>query len=195
MSLPKLGIFADTRAQAAYLEEIARLAGWEASADNASAVLLSGECECPADVTEASFFRLGSKQASDPENVRVVTAPLKAGNLIDILVRVRLASQSGPAQVPIGPAILDTRENLWILEGQAPLRLTDKETAILIYLKEAEGMPVSRQTLLDAVWAYAQGVETHTLETHIYRLRQKIESDPAKPEILLTDGAGYKIPV
>ena len=76
---------------------------------------------------------------------------------------------------------------------QQKLKLTDKERDILLTLIGAGGQPVTRQALLDEVWAYAPGVETHTLETHIYRLRQKIEADPADPRIVLTDDAGYKI--
>lgn len=72
-------------------------------------------------------------------------------------------------------------------------KLTDKERDMLLILIAAEGKSVTRQNLLDSVWAYAPDVETHTLETHIYRLRQKIEEDPASPKILLTDDIGYRI--
>jgi DNA-binding response OmpR family regulator len=67
------------------------------------------------------------------------------------------------------------------------VRLTEKETAILRFLYRAGQMPVSRETLLQEVWGYNSGVTTHTLETHIYRLRQKVEKDAANPEILVTD--------
>jgi len=72
------------------------------------------------------------------------------------------------------------------------IRLTDKEAAILKYLYRA-GQAVSRQTLLGAVWGYNQAVTTHTLETHVYRLRQKIEADPQNARLLLTDGGGYRL--
>ena len=73
------------------------------------------------------------------------------------------------------------------------VRLTEKETAILRFLYRAGQMPVSRETLLQEVWGYNSGVTTHTLETHIYRLRQKIEKDAANPEILVTEAGGYKL--
>jgi DNA-binding response OmpR family regulator len=68
-----------------------------------------------------------------------------------------------------------------------------KETAILRFLYRAGQAPVSRETLLQEVWGYNSGVTTHTLETHIYRLRQKIEKDAANPEILVTEAGGYKL--
>ena len=61
------------------------------------------------------------------------------------------------------------------------VRLTEKETAILRYLYRAGQKPVSRETLLQEVWGYNSGVTTHTLETHVYRLRQKVEKDAANP--------------
>ncbi len=73
------------------------------------------------------------------------------------------------------------------------VHLTDKETSILRYLYRAGRKPVSRETLLNEVWGYNPGVTTHTLETHIYRLRQKIEADPSNAEILVTEPGGYKL--
>jgi DNA-binding response OmpR family regulator len=73
------------------------------------------------------------------------------------------------------------------------MRLTEKETAILRYLYRAGQRPVSRETLLQEVWGYNSGLTTHTLETHIYRLRQKVEKDAASPAILVTEAGGYKL--
>ena len=73
------------------------------------------------------------------------------------------------------------------------IRLTDKEAAILKFLYRAGGKAVARQTLLNEVWGYNAAVTTHTLETHVYRLRQKIEPDPAQAQILVTEGGGYRL--
>jgi DNA-binding response OmpR family regulator len=73
------------------------------------------------------------------------------------------------------------------------VRLTDKECRILKYLLRANAAPVNRATLLADVWGFNSGVTTHTLETHIYRLRQKMESDPGNPQLLLTDRGAYRL--
>ena len=73
------------------------------------------------------------------------------------------------------------------------VRLTDKETSILKYLYRSGAKSVSREELLTEVWGYNAGVTTHTLETHIYRLRQKIEPDPGNARLLMTDPGGYRL--
>jgi DNA-binding response OmpR family regulator len=73
------------------------------------------------------------------------------------------------------------------------IRLTDKESAILKFLYRAGGAPVPRPILLHEVWAYSSAANTHTLETHVYRLRQKIEVDPGRPQLLLTENGAYKL--
>jgi hypothetical protein len=71
--------------------------------------------------------------------------------------------------------------------------LTDRECSILKYLYRAGGKAVPRQVLLNEVWGYNSLMTTHTLETHIYRLRQKIEADPSRPSLLLTQSGSYKL--
>jgi DNA-binding response OmpR family regulator len=73
------------------------------------------------------------------------------------------------------------------------IRLTEKEAAILKFLYRAGGRPVPRNVLLNDVWGYNNNVTTHTLETHIYRLRQKIEPNPAENRILVTEAGGYRL--
>jgi DNA-binding response OmpR family regulator len=73
------------------------------------------------------------------------------------------------------------------------IRLTEKETNILKYLYRAGAQAVSREELLTEVWGYNAGVTTHTLETHIYRLRQKIEPDPTSARLLVTETGGYRL--
>ena len=71
--------------------------------------------------------------------------------------------------------------------------MTEKEASIIKYLYRTGGKVVSRDTLLEEVWGYNSGVTTHTLETHVYRLRQKIEHDPSNAAILVTESGGYKL--
>ena len=77
--------------------------------------------------------------------------------------------------------------------AQKKIRLTEKETNILKYLYRAGEKPISREELLAEVWGYNAGVTTHTLETHVYRLRQKIEPDPSNAKLLLTEAGGYRL--
>jgi len=74
-----------------------------------------------------------------------------------------------------------------------PVRLTEKEAALLARLCRAEGRPVTRDTLLREVWGYSPNVSSHTVETHVYRLRRKIESGPETPRIVLSDEGGYRL--
>jgi hypothetical protein len=186
-----------SEAMALYLASIVEMAGFEAViTDNADfpAILMLICGNKPVQSRQGrKILWLGGQENDTSEDVRVLRAPLKASHLIEVLHKeIDLASAS-PSRLVIGSGTLDTRDNLWIVEGVPAVRLTEKETAILLLLKESGGLKVSRQDLLEKVWAYAEGVETHTLETHIYRLRQKIEQDPSNPEILLTVEDGYRL--
>jgi DNA-binding response OmpR family regulator len=98
---------------------------------------------------------------------------------------------NGDAAVRIGPYTFHPSAKL-LQEGARKVRLTEKETNILKFLHASAGT-VPRDILLHEVWGYGPTVATHTLETHIYRLRKKIEQDPAKAQILLTEGGGYRL--
>jgi DNA-binding response OmpR family regulator len=100
-------------------------------------------------------------------------------------------ASSDSAAVKIGPYTFHPSAKLLQADGRK-VRLTEKETNILKFLHASAGT-VSRDILLHEVWGYGPAVATHTLETHIYRLRKKIERDPAKAQILLTEGGGYRL--
>lgn len=89
---------------------------------------------------------------------------------------------------------LDLREKiLKNCETQEVLRLTEKEAQLLRFFHQNKGQEISRDRLLKEIWEYHPEAETHTLETHIYRLRQKLEEDPNAPQILLNGKEGYWI--
>jgi DNA-binding response OmpR family regulator len=113
--------------------------------------------------------------------------------LARIRAQLRSHEASEDAIFPIGPYSFRPGGKLLVNERGSKVRLTDKETAILRYLYRAGQKPVSREVLLQEVWGYKSGVTTHTLETHIYRLRQKIEKDPANAALLVTEAGGYKL--
>ena len=124
-----------------------------------------------------------------------ITKPFRLGVLLArIRAQLRQFEQSEDAVFTIGPYTFQPSAKL-LLDEQTnkKVRLTEKETAILKYLYRVGSKVVGRDTLLGEVWGYNAGVTTHTLETHVYRLRQKIEPDPAHARILVTEPGGYRL--
>lgn len=125
-----------------------------------------------------------------------VAKPFKLGVLLArIRAQLRQFEQSEDAVFTIGPYTFRPANKLLLDNEKAgkKVRLTEKETAILKFLLRAGTKPVPRETLLTEVWGYNAGVSTHTLETHIYRLRQKIERNPGDAALLVTDPGGYRL--
>jgi DNA-binding response OmpR family regulator len=113
--------------------------------------------------------------------------------LARIRAQLRQHEASEDAVFNVGPYTFRPGSKLLLNSNGKKVWLTVKETAILKHLYRAGQQPVSREVLLQELWAYNSGVTTHTLETHIYRLRQKVENDPANPAILVTESGGYKL--
>lgn len=123
-----------------------------------------------------------------------VTKPYKFAVLLArIRAQLRSHEHSEGAVFRLGSYEFRPAAKMLIDQHQKKIRLTEKETNILKYLYRAGEKPVSREELLAEVWGYNAGVTTHTLETHVYRLRQKIEIDPANAKLLLTEAGGYKL--
>ena len=123
-----------------------------------------------------------------------VTKPFKFAVLLArIRAQLRQHEQSEDAVFAIGQYTFKPASKLLIDEAGSKIRLTEKETSILKYLYRQGEKVVTRDVLLHEVWGYNAGVTTHTLETHIYRLRQKIEKDPSNAELLVTETGGYKL--
>ncbi len=123
-----------------------------------------------------------------------VAKPFKFAVLLArIRSHLRQHEQSEDAVFQVGPYQFKPASKILLREDNKKIRLTEKETSIIKFLYRAGEQSISRETLLQDVWGYNAGVSTHTLETHIYRLRQKIERDPSHAEILVTEGGGYKL--
>jgi DNA-binding response OmpR family regulator len=124
-----------------------------------------------------------------------ITKPFKLSVLLARLrAQLRQHEQSEDAVFTIGPYTFRPSAKLMVDgSGRKKVRLTEKETAILKYLYRAGERVIGRDVLLGEVWGYNAGVTTHTLETHIYRLRQKIEREPSRAEILITEPGGYRL--
>lgn len=123
-----------------------------------------------------------------------VVKPFKFAVLLArIRAQLRQHEASEDAVFQIGPYTFRPGGKLLVSPKGSKLKLTEKETAILRFLYRAGQKVVSREVLLAEVWGYNAAVTTHTLETHIYRLRQKIETDPSHARILVTEPGGYKL--
>ncbi len=124
-----------------------------------------------------------------------VTKPFRLNVLLARLrAQLRQHEASEDAVFAIGPYTFRPSAKLLLDDAKrTKIRLTEKETSILKYLYRAGDRTIGRDVLLNEVWGYNSGVTTHTLETHIYRLRQKVEREPATPEILITEPGGYRL--
>lgn len=123
-----------------------------------------------------------------------ITKPFKFPVLLARLrAQLRQHEQSEDAIFTLGPYTFKPAVKMLLTEDDKKIRLTEKETNILKFLYRATESVVPRDTLLHEVWGYNAGVTTHTLETHIYRLRQKIEPDPSHASLLVTESGGYRL--
>ncbi|MBZ0128497.1 MAG: response regulator transcription factor [Rhodobacteraceae bacterium] len=123
-----------------------------------------------------------------------VTKPFKFPVLLArIRAQLRQHEQSEDAIFQLGPYTFKPANKMLVTEDDKKIRLTEKETNILKFLYRATDGVVARDVLLHEVWGYNAGVTTHTLETHIYRLRQKIEPDPSNARLLVTESGGYRL--
>ena len=123
-----------------------------------------------------------------------ITKPFRFGILLArIRAQLRQHEQSEDAVFKIGPYTFKPSAKMLVHDDARKIRLTEKETSILKYLYRAGEKVVGKDVLLHEVWGYNASVMTHTLETHIYRLRQKIEREPSHAEILVTETGGYKL--
>ena len=123
-----------------------------------------------------------------------VTKPFRLSVLMARLrAQLRQFELSDDVTFQVGPYSFRPAAKMLVSAGGHRIHLTEKETAILKYLYRIGDRPASREVLLDEVWGYNAGVTTHTLETHIYRLRQKIEQRGGGPMLLVTEPGGYRL--
>lgn len=128
----------------------------------------------------------GNDYVSKPFRIAELLARLRA--------QMRIFENSEDAVFTVGPYIFrPSAKTLQENESNRRIRLTEKEAGILKFLYRSGERSVPRQVLLNEVWGYNSTVTTHTLETHIYRLRQKIEPDPENVSLLITESGGYRL--
>ncbi|BAE48823.1 response regulator transcription factor [Paramagnetospirillum magneticum] len=118
----------------------------------------------------------------------VVPKPLRLPALMTRIDDILARAAANGAGFHIGRWRFDEGRSILEGDGGALVRLTAKESSILVRLCRAAGQVVPRQTLLDEVWGYGAGIDTHTLETHIYKLRRKLGAG-----VLAGEGGGYRL--
>ncbi len=87
------------------------------------------------------------------------------------------------------------KKDIYNQRNQEVVKLTEKEVAIIKYLYKCRDRIVTKNELLQEVWGYSPDVSTHTIETHIYRLRQKVEHEDAEAQLILTEDGGYRLKI
>ena len=124
-----------------------------------------------------------------------VVKPFRSNELIArIRAQLDIFDNSIDAVFSIGEFTFRPSARLLLKQEQKQrIRLTGKEVELLKFLYKIRDCTATRQTLLDNVWGYSPGATTHTLETHIYRLRQKIEIDPKDCQLLVSVPGGYHL--
>ena len=148
---------------------------------------------CPIVLLTAAASDADTIQGLDSGANDYITKPFRFAVLMArVHAHLRSHDRSEEAMYRIGPYTFRPSAKLLLDEKSRKIRLTEKETNILKYLYRC-GDTVPRETLLNEVWGYNPAVTTHTLETHIYRLRQKIEENPSEARILVTESGGYRL--
>jgi len=141
-----------------------------------------------------AILLLAAEGTAPVAGVEVVRKPIRLSSL---LTRLRaLAERDEADEMEIGPHRLRPATKMLIdTRTGARVRLTEREVGILTRLRAADGHPVPRETLLEDVFGYGVDIDTHTLETHIYRLRRKIERGEDPTRLLLTEAGGYRLAI
>jgi len=135
----------------------------------------------PADIEDLDFI---PRLYLDPQH------KIKLGTLLQDIIRIATHPLQYISKINLKSFIFNPAEKNIIKDG-VEINLTDKEAEILYYLSKNINIEVSKEIMLKDIWQYQQGIDTHTLETHIYRLRQKIEVNAENPKILTTKENGY----
>ena len=144
-------------------------------------------------MVQAEFID-GSFPVDDQKKHHFIEKPFRIENFYKtISTTLATISNSKDMSHKIGPFTFFPLKKFIILDDNKKIELTEKEVDILKCLIASGEKAVDREELLKKVWNYSSEVTTHTLETHIYRLRQKLEIDPSIPRLIISQGGGFRI--
>lgn len=136
---------------------------------------------------------LGDTGAAESPEDEPIARPVRLGTLL-ARIDAHAAEPEGAETYQLGPyEFVPADRELRHSGGAGAIRLTELERKLLACLAEAEGAMIAREQLLALVWGYSAGVDTHTVETHVWRLRQKIETDDPATHFLVTEPGGYRV--
>jgi len=130
---------------------------------------------------------LGPDQARAAGADDGLAKPFRFGDLLR-----RLEQAAARDYIAIGHFRLDSNARELTDGSGLRLRVTEKEAAVLVFLARAGAQVVAREVLLGEVWGYSGSATTHTVETHIYRLRRKL-TENGGPDLLITEAGGYRL--
>lgn len=162
-------------------------------------ILRRSKFRAPIILLSAAYAEADVVQGLDAGANDYVAKPYRPGVLLARLrAHLRLFERTGDAVLAIGPYLFDPARKRLIATGGrqlalAEFRLTGMEIRLLKYLYQQNGRVVDRTELMRNVWCYRTDLDSHTVETHVYRLRRKIEPDPAQPRIILSEQKGYRL--
>ncbi|MDA8914268.1 response regulator transcription factor [Amylibacter sp.] len=161
---------------------------------NLAIKLRSINVKCPIIMLVSNKRYLDTHENVKTDLNKYILKPFKYSLLLkSIETQLHSYKKAEETEFSLGKYIFKPNSKTLEIEGNNPILLTEKETDILKFLYKNLENVVSRETLLHEVWGYNFNVTTHTLETHIYRLRQKIETDPSNATFLKTETGGYQL--
>lgn len=145
---------------------------------------------------KAPLIFLTSEDDFDGENVyRIMVKPLSLSRFLDsIKAAINIFENSADGYLEFNRYILyPARKEILNCRNNETTKLTEKEVAVIKYLYKNKDRIIGKNDLMQEVWGYAADADTHTVETHIYRLRQKVEQDDASAQLILTSDGGYQL--
>ena len=125
-----------------------------------------------------------------PNQLILDNFPLKIEKILELInVNILKKKFSRQSDIQVGKFKINMNSRI-LSDGNKQLSLTEKESEIILFLKNSE-LPVNINTLQENVWGYKNKLETHTVETHIYRLRKKIKETFDNDNLISSVKSGY----